>query len=245
MPVFLIEASMQSTDTTLDGFSNQFVYTSVASGAINVATAQDIIAIVNGFYQQRATGATSAIGLHLSPSLNTNAGIEYKAYDITGKLSQGQLHGAPITQLNKPWTIGSLSASSFFPEGVAACISFRRDYGTDVEFIRGPGGVVTGRPRQSDRGRMYVGPLNSAVMTGDGTTLRCKFTPGFVTDCLAAFDFASTVVATDSTTWHLSQWSKKKGNVADIVATWMDDRPDYQRRRADQSAARTNGTFSY
>lgn len=244
MPVFQIIAQMQSRDATLDGFSTHWVYTSQGSGAVNVQTAQDLITIVDGFYQSTAAGQSAAIGTYLSSSLDRTKGLEYYAYDLTSHLGIGTHKGSPIAQVNKPWTL-STPTNTIMPEGVAAVLSFRRDFGTDTEFIRDPQThKVIGRPRMQDRGRIYIGPLQPTAFFASSSG-RTVLGNTFMTDCLLAFDNASTVVATDASTWHLQQWSRKKASTADIVQTWMDDRPDYQRRRTDQSAIRMTGTFSY
>jgi len=45
------------------------------------------------------------------------------------------------------------------------------------------------------------------------------------------------------TTWTLGVWSRKNAQIKALSACYIDDRPDYQRRRADQGAARYTQTL--
>jgi hypothetical protein len=132
------------------------------------------------------------------------------------------------------------------PEGVAAALSFRSDYGTDVEFIRDPvTHKVTHRPRAMHRGRMFLGPFGTNAFGQDGTTHRTKFQAVFMSDACTALNKNLLVTDSGSNAWHFQQWSRRSGVARDITTIWMDDRPDYQRRRTDQSTARTTQTALY
>lgn len=242
----LINASLPSVDMTLDGMSNDFVYSSATGDPTDNSFAITMPTLLHKFYDNAATGMTNPIKLYLAHSLAKASPIEYKAYNITGHLN-GTPHGAPVWQYAINLSPAYYPATTtIIPEGVAAALSFRRDYGTDVEFVRDPvTHKVISRPRGQDRGRIYLGPLDGGCLVGDGTTYRCKLTTTFMNDCLKSFDQVSTFTDSGSHVWHLVQWSRKKASVADIVSTWMDDRPDYQRRRSDQSTTQVFGSFSY
>jgi hypothetical protein len=92
---------------------------------------------------------------------------------------------------------------------------------------------------------MYFGPLNALALVQDATTKRTKLAPAYCSDAQLNLAQAFSVTDSGSNKWHLSHWSKKNGTTEDLVLTWMDDRPDYQRRRADQSPTRYTSTVVY
>lgn len=244
MPTLLVRSTLASVDLTLDGFSNDFVYSS-STGAVSDVGGPQLSGFINNFYNTLASGATARLITYMAQSLNKSAPMSYTCYNITGHLD-GSAHGAPIWQNTQPLTnpVNS-SATTAIPEGVAAVLSFRRDYGTDVEFIRDSAGKVIGRPRGQDRGRIFFGPLDPTALARQATTLRCTLSNPFMTDIGKAWDSISTFSDSASAAWHLAQWSRKKASAADIVQVWIDDRPDYQRRRSDQSVIRSTLPFAY
>lgn len=212
-----------SKDAVTDEVSNSFVFES--DTATDYTGIGYIASHIENFYNATAVGATNPIKHYLSTVLDqtTNHAL-WTAYDITAHLD-GTPHGSPIGAGN--WTLGSTGASEDYPDGVAATVSFRAAYGTDVEFGTGT------RPRARDRNRFYVGPLNVSAFLTDDTTGRCKFQSQFLTDALAALLALSDSVTAGSWEYNLRVWSRKNASVKIPVEGWMDDRPDYQRRRSD------------
>lgn len=242
--VYLVKTIIPMTDTTLDPATNHWVWAAAGAPAANYLDANALGAFTATFYNTKFTGQTQAVGYYMGTAVNVGAGIEYSVYDITNALSKGQKMGAPLAQGGIAWGTYAPSQQGI-GEGVAAVLSFRRDYGSDVEFVRDSTGKVIARPRMQDRGRIYLGPLGNTAITMDTTTHRTKLAAAFLTDYLIAFNKTNTSTANGTVKFHLSQWSKVKGNVADITQVWCDDRPDYQRRRADQSTAKTFGSWAY
>jgi hypothetical protein len=240
--------SVPSIDLTLDGMTAQFIYHTDAISVPAPSDCNDIANMASSFYEKTLTGSSFAIKSYMTASLNWSHGYDVNVYDITGHLD-GSNHGGPIYTGNKPNTsLPANPTSSVMPEGVAGALSYRSDWGTVPEFVYGPGHKVIARPRATYRGRHYIGPLGATAMDNASVTLRTKLRTQFMTDALNQLDQISTVTATTGppfTIYHLVQWSKKRAQVNDIVATWIDDRPDYQRRRTDQSSVRQTGTFSY
>lgn len=178
------------------------------------------------FFNSVGTGGTNALAYYINNTISRSAGTAtLTVYDITAFLD-GTPHGSPVVV--NSWTLGASSGGQSLPTGVAAAVSFRSDYGTDVEFEPGA------RPRARDRNRVYVGPLNFTAVQNDGSTARCELTPQFITDALAAlFDLSNTVTDSAGNTWVLSVWSRKDAALKLPTLGWMDNRPDYQRRRSD------------
>jgi hypothetical protein len=199
-----------SIDTTLDGFTLDYVYHSDTGDPTSTSSLASLASWVHLFLDSTFTGMAQKLSLYLSHSLDKLRALDYHVYNITGHLN-GTPHGAPIMSSSILLTAPVFPATSTpVPEGVAGVLSFRRDYGTDVEFIRDPvTHKVTSRPRGQDRGRMYIGPLDGACIVADSGTYRAKLSTTFMNDCLKAFDGISTYADVTSHTWHLVQWSRK------------------------------------
>lgn len=240
----MINCSMPSIDTSLDGFSHNFVY-DFGSGVVSLNPG-DATALGNSikkFWDSTAPGATNNVNQYLSGSLNQPGGMEVKLYDITGHLD-GSVHGPPVQQALVSWATTTAS-TSVMPEGVAGALSFARAYGTDPEFVRDPTThKVIARPRMRDRGRFFIGPLNATAMIQDATTRRTKLSSVFMTDVQRALISIENISGTVGLTGSIRHWSKKKADVQPIVQSWVDDRPDYQRRRSDQSTVRNSIAWS-
>jgi hypothetical protein len=244
MPVFLLKVVGYSMDATLDGFSNEFVYEPVSSGTIDVPTATALMNGVVKFWNTPGTGAVYQIGGYIQTSIDRVKGLDVHAYDITSHLAVGAIHGPPVASINvtPAWPGGP--GTGAMAEGVAGALSYRSDYGTDTEFVRDPTThKVIARPRANHRGRIWVGPLKGSAFVQDPVTFRTKLTPTFCSDLCFQFKSIQHLTDSSSNVWQMVQWSKKKATVAPLVMCWADDRPDYQRRRADQSTTRYTQTL--
>ena len=219
----LVRTTIPVLDPTSDPSSSSFVF--ATTGTVNPSSLGPLIAHVQKFWTTAGTGGTNAVQHYLSPVVDPSVNhATTEIYNITAHLD-GSAHGSPITMTD--FTI-TPSAFNSLPEGVAATVSFRADYGTDVEF--GPGT----RPRSRDRNRVYIGPLANVSTENDPTSFRCRFKAQFITDCLAAlFDLSSSVTDDTGNEWVLQVWSRKNAATKLPTTGWMDDRPDYQRRRSD------------
>lgn len=193
------------------------------SSSLNLTT---VTTKLTDFINTAYTGAVNPPAAYFSKVLSrvTNASqITY--YDVTAHLD-GTSAGSPIGGAN--FTLGPIVVSggvTALPEGCAMMIGFRGSYGTDVEF--GPGT----RPRARDRGRFYLGPMVNLVVQ-DATTGRMSWNSSSILPDMAAAISGLTTGSgtTDVPMW--VQWSQKNAHVANIVDTWIDDAPRYQRRRA-------------
>lgn len=192
---------------------------------------------ITNFMTTVPSGGVAAPGAYLSGCADHGSNhCTMTAYDITGALGLHQDHGGPVATQN--FTLPTLAGGwAGFPEGCAAVLSYRGNYGTDVEFGGTPPGHT--RPRARDRNRFYFGPLNSQATTTDISTNRCKFKPQFITDMLLAFNTLSQAKIAGGDTWLLRVWSRTDAALKVPTEAWMDDRIDYQRRRADQGGVRT------
>lgn len=228
MYVILIKADLPSLDPTVDDSTNGFVFKSDTATAPPGTNA--LFNHVVGFYNTVNTGQTVALCSYISQVIDRTIGhMNLTAYNITSHLD-GTPHGAPVAAFSSG-LLGAASGSTPLPEGCAATLSWRADYGSDVEF--GPGT----RPRARDRNRLYLGPLNSSAITADSATHRCELTPQFITDALHAMFFLSTSVTIGADDWVWQVWSRKNADTKLPTEGWLDNRVDYQRRRSDPSPA--------
>lgn len=185
------------------------------SGLAPLTTA--LTAFYNTTTGSMVESVASYMSSEVSPAANA-AEIEY--YDITSHLN-GSPAGSPVAIAN--FTMTPSAGSSNFPAGVAATLSYRADYGTDVEFLPGS------RPRSRDRNRIYIGPLSAGCTTPDAITKRPHFTVQFMNDLLLAF----TNLSGTHGGWNMRVWTRKGAALKLPTQAYMDNRPDYQRRRSD------------
>lgn len=169
-------------------------------------------------------GVHNYIGKVMSRAANA---CSFRHYDITAHGS-GDAAGSPVRITS--WTLGAEQAGGKdWPEQVALGLSFRGNYGTDVEF--GPGKT---RPRSRRRGRVFLGPLNDLGYSQDATTGRVKPSNNMQ---LVWADAGRRLMNAD-VGW--SVWSRVDVITwEDVVAGWVDDRFDTQRSRLEEASART------
>jgi hypothetical protein len=73
----------------------------------------------------------------------------------------------------------------------------------------------------------------------EGTTQRTIVAPQCAIDLTAWIKKINVITTTPHTIpYNLAVWSRKNGAMKQLAETWIDDRPDYQRRRADQGATK-------
>jgi len=195
---------------------------------------QSLADYVAGTITAIPTGGSLAPGSYLGPTISTVLNIgNYNVYDISNHLD-GTPHGSPI--YTHSYTAGPGGSLYYLPEGVCAVITLQAPYGTDVEF--GPGTPPTTRPRARDRGRIYFGPVNQRAISAESGTNRS------VIGATCAGDLTKWIKAINVHTvgsggqYQLGVWSRKNAAVKPLTEVWVDDRPDYQRRRTDQGVIR-------
>lgn len=155
----------------------------------------------------------------------------WQVYDVSSHLT-GVPAGSPV--LVGSWTVGAGGAASPMPEGVCAVVTLQAPYGTDVEFAPGM------RPRARDRGRVYFGPLAASQISLEAGSNRAYVASVCRTDLTKWIQKINVYTTTPHTVvYNLGVWSKKNGSMKSLQETWVDDRPDYQRRRADQATIKT------
>lgn len=124
----------------------------------------------------------------------------------------------------------TLSTGVALPSEVAAVLSFR-------------GALESGANMKRRRGRVYLGPLTTTQIETVGG--RVRWTSGFVTAVTAAAVAMRDLVTTENAKWAVfspttyAQTNDLDQAFEDVVAGWMDNAPDTQRRRGTASTIRT------
>jgi hypothetical protein len=178
------------------------------------------------------TGGTNAPSHYWSGILNGGANASMiDVYDVTNHLD-GSKAGSPV--LVSSFTANLGIAGGVVPEGDSVVITMQAPYGTDVEFAPGM------RPRARDRGRLYFGPVSANAYTPEGVTNRCLITTtcrGDLTKWIKAINVYTS--SPHTVVWNLGVWSRKNAAMKSLQEVWIDDRPDYTRRRAGKAATKT------
>lgn len=235
--VALVRMTIPSVDPLIDAVSVELVYQQ------DGGSTADLVTYCPDLFNTVAAGATLPIAAYLHPAMDGGTNhCTTKVYDISAHLD-GKNIGAPVD--GGTWTLAAPGGEGM-PEGLAACVSYRADYGTDVEFLgsRVEGGGGT-RPRARDRNRHYFGPLNSRGFQLPGGPTRCTFSPSMINDFLLNVKQVEVISTTGAgiivppSQYNLRVWSRASATTKPVFEYWMDDRPDYQRRRSDQPGTKT------
>lgn len=227
----LARAVFKSLSLTLDGSSFGLVYET--AGGTNAADPQQLGDDLASWFISTPLSASGPITQYLGQSIDRSSNsASIEVFDITGHLN-GSAHGSALHI--SPFTPTAGATSAAFPEGIAAVLSFRANYLTDPEFGSGT------RPRARDRGRIYFGPLDASVIHKEPTTNRAQFSSAFLTDLQHYMEsLVSFTLPTSGNTYSWMVWSRKNAATKTVTQGWLDDRPDYQRRRVDPSGVRTS-----
>jgi hypothetical protein len=220
----LVVTSFQSLDPNVDNPSVTFKFTS--PDATDFATVNAVGTAISAMFNTTRSGS-SGLSQYMSLvcSRATNAST-HEFYDLTGHLASTSKHGSPVGI--QSWTLAGIAGTpQSLPAEVAATVSYRADYGTDVEF------GSHARPRARDRNRFYLGPLNITAIQDDATTHRAKFTNAFITACLVEFQGLTATIVSGATHWNIRVWSRVDAALKLPTIIYMDDDPDVQRRRSD------------
>lgn len=190
-------------------------------------------ASVEDFYNGANT--THTLAYYMAYSLDRTAGMATtKWYDLTGHLN-GTPHGSPGRV--DTWTLGAVGGGlGLAPAECAACLSFHSAYGGDLE----ESGAT--RPKQRDRGRIYL-PLNNGAMGDVAGFGNPELLAAFRTDCTVAMKRFHDAVAGLAGAPNWAVWSRAKATVQAVIAGSVDNAPDTQRRRGFKATAKTSLTF--
>lgn len=197
----------------------------------------------------RATGPNHAITLASIMSREIDGGADrtvVKAYDITPVLSGGMM-GSPIAT----YTYGfpTVQGGSSLPRELAAVLRFETAL-RNVSPVEGADNIALGppdagtkrdRPKSRETGRVYIGPLNFAVLANNldssiNTTLRDTATG-------AGLDLYNALKAiSPANILGLGVWSRQSGKVSPVAHFYMDNAMDVIRKRGPKATTGTRRT---
>jgi hypothetical protein len=222
-----------STSPLVEAPTIHFDYFASSSAAL-ANDVQDLVNKVTASFGTTPVGAShnaSYLGGILDRGVSK---CQYEAYDVTSHLD-GTPHGSPVVSGN--WTLAAGSGLISYAEGIAAVVTLQAPYGTDVEYSPPPS---KGRPRSRDRGRIYLGPLNSSNTISQDVNNRNYILPAARTDLCAWIKSINVITTTTSSIpYNLAVWSRVNKIMKSLAEVWVDDRLDYHRPRAGISGAKT------
>jgi len=147
------------------------------------------------------------------PALFGQTGHVWKLYDRADPSPR-----YPVSE--GTWSFSSAPTGNPAPTEVCVCLSFQGDR-------------QSGIPQARHRGRVYIGPLDVALVDSSGqfssTNRTTLATAG--NDLLTASNAA--------TNWVWAVWSTVNGDIVPVTNGWVDNEFDTQRRRGRDSTART------
>jgi hypothetical protein len=225
-----------SSAAAVCSFGFTHVNTGTGSGRGDDTNLSSLRTAVKNTFTTIAVTPGHAIGTLIGSSISRGANVGRLEFtEVTGHLD-GSPAGSP--DYIETWTVPPSSGGSDLPEGVALVLSWHSAYGDDPEF--GPGGD---RPKQRDRNRMYIGPMNTFPFDSESSTNRYRLATAFGPALLTWFATMDDINGGPNTTWSLATWSKTANSVRTAVACEIDDRPDYQRRRSHDSIVTYTNTL--
>jgi hypothetical protein len=234
-------------NTFEDTASIGFTFEAVSATAIAPA---DVQTVISNYFNLRVGAMVDPLASYMSPEISRAAnGCSIEIYDVTDHLD-GTPSGSPLSI--QTFTMAASGSSSPLPAQLAAVIAYRAAYGADLErgttetvkstdsaIDQGAPATHTGisRPRASDRGRIYLGPLNL-------TTLKALVAPAAGTAGVLSDQFMSDALiwATDNLGTHAGiaggafsnvVWSRARAAVKLIGWIAVDAAVGVIRKRAD------------
>lgn len=154
---------------------------------------------------------------------------------LTDDLSGATPFGSPTSSTS--FTMPSPGGAQQFPEEVAVVLSYHGDL-TDVpvSMANPTPPPATIRPAQRRRGRLFLGPL----YTGAAEDGIASIIPALIlrTDLGQAFKTMCNTISA-GTSGDVAVWSRADGDAYPVVAGWVDDAWDIQRRRGLEPTQRT------
>lgn len=210
-----------------DAVVNTFTFLT-PGGDVAFADQQAIRVALDRFYTGISEENVNSLSKYMGYQLSRTVAPVLRIYDVTAKLN-GDPAGSPIYVTPMAQLQTELDSNPL-PTEMCLAMSFRSDYGPDVEFLPGQ------RPRSRDRGRIFLGPFQQGeVVVGSGSR------PVPSTTLVNVINNCGHALMTDPTVdWVV--WSRAKASVASVIEVSVDDAWDVQRSRGERPAARTLAT---
>jgi len=204
--------------------TNNTLYFKYTGGIAPTPTEMSGIADTAFKFFNGAAGGTGTITYFMGPQVKRGSNQALvDLYDLD--LADPRHHfGSPVATYQK--SPGAGFSSVPFPNECAVVLSYRASYGSDPEHD----GVT--RPRASDRGRTYIGPLSQAASTTavlpNGTSV-AVVEPNLMSAAMTAASTIVTAAPTSNFLWCV--WSRKEAQLKPVAYKACDNSFDTLRRR--------------
>jgi hypothetical protein len=195
------------------------------------STLNGIASSLTDFYANASTGIGGFLGPQISRAVD---GSQVAFYDLTGHLD-GSPTGSPIHVV--PFTPGNEnSGARSFPAEVSIVLSFEASGWASVpeKSVNPTPPPAFHRPRARYRGRVYLGPVDSA--TADGAYEPTPTSSSWMSTIAAAV----TKFQDERADWGV--WSRADATIRLLAPSgrvWQDNAYDTQRRRGRKATGRT------
>jgi hypothetical protein len=204
----------------------------VGTGTPATSDLNAVATATKGFWNTTPPLSTNPVGYYISSSVARDVNaclIDMYNLNLT---DPHHYYGSPVYTL--PFTLFATEGTPKpLPNEVAATLSYHSAYGSDPEHAGGT------RPRASDRGRAYIGPLewlaaNNVVSAGMAKPV-LDFT--FIQTCLASYK--RTMATAPPPNWLPAVWSRKEQVFKQVTHYAMDNSFDTIRKRGDTPGLKT------
>jgi len=218
LAAYIVEAQVSLpyiTNLPRDVAVNTFHFRA-ADGTSTADAAADAAAVLVDFYNELDSPQTVSVATYISKYVSRASGSAMiKVYDLSDPLPR-----EPIG--TSTFTLDNAGAATSLPMEIALCSSYRSAF-------------LSGVPTASCRGRVYIGPLATTANTASND-LPARPSTAFQTNLALATEGIITACAATDLTW--VTWSRTLQRADDVIAGFVDDEWDVQRRRGVDSTAR-------
>lgn len=203
-----------------DAVVNTWYFRSIATPVDDAP--MDFVTIINDFYNQQYTPLTTSVVQFIATVQMATLRETYKVYDMD--------HAEPRTPVlvhTPPTPSPANSATAALPSEVAVCLSYKAT-------------AVSGSNPARSRGRFFLGPLNTSILSADASNSASRPLATARTAILECINRAADLAWT-TYNWQWVGFSPTNNNTAmpsedpdawyRINECWMDDAFDTQRRR--------------
>jgi hypothetical protein len=203
--------------------SNTFNFRFNGSLAPTLTDWQNLEAALVYLYSHSGTAGHTISGFLGTQINRASAANEIALYQVDVSNPHNYL-GSPVHVV--PFAVGPGAAGTTWPNDTAVCVSIRGGYGTDPEHSGST------RPRASDRGRFFLGPLNStagdSTFAPDGTSFMVV-SAAMITHISQLLPLFFTQLTTANWVWCV--WSRKEQLFKDVQYWCVNNDLDTVRKR--------------
>lgn len=199
--------------TAKDQFVNTFHF---GGGGALAGTHAALATLIKNFYDVLPGGGGHPLSFYLSGN-SDSPGARIKMYDLADPLPRVPIYDELYTPSVHP------GAGQNLPNEVACCLSYAATH-------------TAGVPIASQRGRIYIGPLNDNALGSASGDVISRPLLGMRTDMVKAAKVLQAAAA--DILWLWSVHSPTRAADYPITSFWSDDAWDTQRRRGEAPSSR-------